>query len=358
MVLGMPLRVLMLGPGLAVRGGISSVERTVLAALPPGIAATHIATMVEGSKLRKLFTFLRAAALAWRHLRSRPDVVHIHFASRASSRRKMALARLALALGCKLVMHAHGGGYADYWAALTPRARRRVSQVLARAHAVVVLGERWRAFFVSIGVPRERIVVFTNPVALPRSVPVRMPRDEVVFVFLGVVREAKGVFDLVDALAALAPQARAKVKLVIAGNGEHEALRRRIARHGLEARVELREWLDAQQRDALLASADAFVLPSHREALPMALLEAMAWGLPAICTPVGSVPEIVRDGDNALLTPVRDIAALAGALERLSLDHELRARLGAAARRSVQGMAVESYVEKLRSLYEAVAWAR
>jgi glycosyltransferase involved in cell wall biosynthesis len=355
---GLDLRVLMLGPGLAVRGGVAAVERAILAALPRGIAATHIATMVEGSKPRKLATYLRALVQAWLRLRERPDVVHIHFASRASSVRKMMLARLALALGCKVIMHAHGGGYPDYWASLTPRARQRVAQVLRRAHAVIVLGERWRGFFASIGVPPERLVVFSNPVALPPAPPVRAPGARAVFVFLGLVSEAKGVFDLVEALASLPAGTRARMKLVIAGNGEHAALRRRVAHHRLENEVEILGWVDAPQRDALLASADAFVLPSHGEALPMALLEAMAWGLPAVCTPVGSVCEVARHEHNALLAPVGDVAALARALERLALDHELRARMGTAARRSVEGMAVESYIEKLRALYEAVAWAR
>lgn len=174
------LRVLMLGPGLTVRGGVSAVESAILAALPRNIAATHIATMVEGSKARKLLAYLRALALAWRHLRQRPDIVHIHFASRASTVRKMGLARLALARGCKLIMHAHGGGYMDYWASLSPPARRRVSRVLSRAHAVIVLGERWRGFFASIGVPEERLVVFSNPVALPAALPARTPRTPVV----------------------------------------------------------------------------------------------------------------------------------------------------------------------------------
>ena len=64
------LRVLMLGPGLEVQGGVSAVERMLLAALPPDIAATHIPTMVEGSKARKLAVFLQACL---RTTRQNPD---------------------------------------------------------------------------------------------------------------------------------------------------------------------------------------------------------------------------------------------------------------------------------------------
>jgi glycosyltransferase involved in cell wall biosynthesis len=346
----------MLGPGLGVQGGISAVERMMLAALPADVAATHISTMVEGSKARKLATFLHAVLRTWRA--ERPDIVHIHFASRASSIRKMSLARLALARGCKLIMHAHGGGYPEYWAALPERARWRVSRLLARADALIVLGERWREFFASVGVPRERIAVLPNPVSLPRSVPQRARRAQAVFAYLGLIAEGKGTFDLIEALARLTPQALARTRLVIAGNGEHGRLRQHILRHGLDAHVEVHGWLAARERDALLASADAFVLPSHREGLPMALLEAMAWGLAPVCTPVGAIPEHVQHERNGLLAGVRDIEALARAIERLALDDGLRARLGAAARQQVEPLALDRYVRRLCELYEAVTWAR
>jgi glycosyltransferase involved in cell wall biosynthesis len=90
----------------------------------------------------------------------------------------------------------------------------------------------------------------------------------------------------------------------------------------------------------------------------MALLEAMAWGLAPVCTPVGSIPEVVEHERDALVVPAGDIGALALALERLALDAGLRARLGAAARRRVEGMGLDRYMENLCALYEAVACAR
>jgi glycosyltransferase involved in cell wall biosynthesis len=346
------MNLLMLGPGLGVQGGISAVERMTLAALPRRISATHIATMEEGSKARKLVAYLRALARTF--AARRPDVVHIHFASRASSVRKMSLARLALARGCKVVMHAHGGAYSAYWKSLSPRARAANLAVLGRVHALIVLGEGWREFFVSIGVPRERIVVLPNPVALPAVLPLRGRAARVTFAYLGLIASSKGTFDLVESLALLHDATLEKMRVVIAGNGEHAELERCIARHSLQNTVEVRTWLDAAQRDALLASAEAFVLPSYHEGLPMALLEAMAWGLAPIVTPVGSVAELVDSEMNGLLTQPGDLSGLACAIERVALDAELRGRLGAAARRRVEPLAVDVYAQKLCALYEAV----
>ena len=351
------MKLLMLGPALEVRGGISAVERLVLEHLPRSIAATHIATMVEGSKVAKLAAYARAFALAWRRTAGRP-LVHIHFASRASSVRKMSLARLALARGCRVVMHAHGGGYQAYWESLPPRARAAVAQVLASADALIVLGERWRRFYAAVGVPRARIAVLPNPVSLPAAVPPRPRAARARFVYLGLISQGKGVFDLVEAAARLPAPARAALRVVIAGNGDNDALRERVARHRLDEVVEVRGWLGAPERDALLAGAEAFVLPSYREGLPMALLEAMAWGLAPVCTPVGAVPELVEHGSSALVVQPGDVPALASALERLALDAPLRARLGEAARARVQPLALERYMERLCGLYEEVSCRR
>ena len=139
-------------------------------------------------------------------------------------------------------MHAHGGAYRDYWKSLSPRARAANLAVLNRVHALIVLGEGWREFFVSIGVPRERIVVLPNPVALPAVVPLRGRAARVTFAYLGLIASNKGTFDLVEALALLPDATLDKMRVVIAGNGEHARARAAhraplAAQHGRGARL-------------------------------------------------------------------------------------------------------------------------
>lgn len=93
------------------------------------------------------------------------------------------------------------------------------------------------------------------------------------------------------------------------------------------------EWLGhAEDMPALYASVDIVVLPSYREGLPKSLIEAAACGLPLVSTDVPGCREVVTDGVDGLLVPVRDADALAEAIARLANDASLRQRLGAAAR--------------------------
>lgn len=349
------LHLLMLGPSLSVRGGVSAVENTLLKTLPPEIHVTHIATMVEGSKWRKLLTFAHAAIREYRNLRRRPDIVHIHFSTGASSIRKVLLGRLAVACGAKVIMHAHGGRYPAYWSRSSAAARAAILKLLRRVHCVIVLGESWREFFERIGVPAGKIVVLPNPVALPEALPTRLARPHVHLVYLGLIARHKGPFDLVEAVARVSPETLLRLRVVIAGNGETARLREVVEQLGIERVVEVREWIAPAERDRLLASADVLALPSYGEGLPMAVLEAMAWGLPVICTPVGSVPEYVRDQESGLLVQPGDIAQLAGAIERIVSDDAERARMGKRARMAVEPLGVDRYAQRIVALYYSLA---
>ena len=103
----------------------------------------------------------------------------------------------------------------------------------------------------------------------------------------------------------LAPRFPA-LRLVLAGSGDIGLWRREAQARGIGERVELPGWLDAAARDAQLARAAVFCLPSHAEGLPMSLLEAMASGCASVASAVGGIPEALKDGENGLLVPPRD----------------------------------------------------
>jgi glycosyltransferase involved in cell wall biosynthesis len=100
------------------------------------------------------------------------------------------------------------------------------------------------------------------------------------------------------------------------------------------------------------AAFDAFVLPSGNEGTPVTAIEALASGCPVVATRVGGVPDVVRDGEDGFLVELGDLEGLAGALNRLAADPELRRRLGEAGReRVLPRYAVERLIDDVDGLY-------
>ena len=138
---------------------------------------------------------------------------------------------------------------------------------------------------------------------------------------------------LIEVVAAYNAQTRTPVQLVIVGDGPDAA---RIAQLGRSRLGEHFEFLGhVADMAAFHASLDAFALFTRFEGMPLALLDAMACGLPCIATNVIGCRDLITDGQTGLLAPVDDVAGGVRALARLVEDDALRVRVGAAARNSV-----------------------
>jgi glycosyltransferase involved in cell wall biosynthesis len=140
------------------------------------------------------------------------------------------------------------------------------------------------------------------------------------------------------------------VYLILWGDGPERAALETLSRTlKIEERVRfVGYWPNAS---AWLGLLDVFVLPSLSEGSPNALLEALAAGRPVVATCVGGIPELARDGTEALLVPPRDAQALAEAILRVLQDQTLARRLAEAAQEAADGYSLDRYVASLRRLY-------
>jgi glycosyltransferase involved in cell wall biosynthesis len=215
---------------------------------------------------------------------------------------------------------------------------------------IVTTGEALRAqVMAEAGVPPERVVSIPTGIDLERFRPgdraaardaLGLPSGAPLIGIVATLRSWKGHEHLLRAAAAMTSR---PWTLLIVGDGPRRvALEALVAELGLAARVrfagnqpEVAPWLQA---------LDAFCLPSFaNEGVPQALMQAMACALPVVTTPVGSIPEIVADGDTGLIVPAQDPPALRAALERLLDDAGMRERLGGRAR----AFALERFDERL-----------
>ncbi len=169
--------------------------------------------------------------------------------------------------------------------------------------------------------------------------------------YSGRLRSRKAVAVLVAAM----PRVLARVpacRLLVVGDGEQRpALAAAVRAAGLANVVELAGLLPRETAMACLAGADVFCLPSTYEGLPLAILEAMAAGVPVVATAVAGNPEAVEDGVSGLLVPPESASALAAALVSLLVDPERRRRMGAAARaRAERSFGIATVVDQYLAL--------
>lgn len=344
----------MVGTDLTGMGGIRTVVQGYIdAGLFDRVDCAYVTTHRPGSHWKKVIAALTGwTGVAVRLCTLEAPLVHVHLSSRASFWRKAVVCALARLARRPYLLHVHGSEFADFYEECSPAARRIVRAVLAKAALVLALSEAWRTTLERIS-PRARIEVLMNAVPLPpldaRPAAADHPPS---VLFFGEIARHKGVFELARAFAQVADELPG-LRLVYAGTGRAVAETRELtARLGLGERAEFTGWLESGRKRAALSGATLFVLPSYVEGMPMALLEAMSWGLPVIATPVGGVPEIVTHEVDGLLVPPGDVAALAAAIARLMRDPLLRERLGRAARETVATrFSLETAVERLLGFY-------
>jgi glycosyltransferase involved in cell wall biosynthesis len=350
-------RIVMLGTSFETHGGISSVVNAYRAA---GLFARwpidYVQTHCDGSRFAKwscaIGAFFSMVFLALRHPHA---VLHVHAASRASFWRKSVLMSIARLARWPIVFHLHGGGFARFYADCRPWQQRLVRAFLDRAACIITVSERWQGWIRGV-TSNPRITTVPNPVALPAHVPVDRPGALVAFI--GKVDPAKGILDLIEAVNEVR-ETIPDVRLECAGDGDIEGAQRHVALRGIRADVQFLGWVSQHRREELLARASVFVLPSHAEGLPMALLEAMAAGCPVIASNVGGIPDAITDGVNGLLVPPGDRDALALALHRLLVDRDLACELGTAARDTVRRRyTTEQALARLDQIYSGLGVLR
>ncbi|MEH3147861.1 MAG: glycosyltransferase family 4 protein [Methylobacterium frigidaeris] len=292
------------------------------------------------------------AALA---ARWRPEVVHVNFATGGSLVRKWVLARIARALGARVVIHFHG--QFPLREGTAPDLSGRLFLALCRlASRVVALGPVSQARFASrAGVAPERICIVPNGIPdFAAGLPLPKPRgDEVRILLAGLVGDHKGVPVLIAALARLADDPG--WTCTVAGNGEVERCAGLAARAGLGGRVSFTGWINPERMHRLMREADLVVLPSLSENMPLSLIEGACAGAALVATDVGETRSILVHGVNGLLVR-RDPAALAEAVGSLIADRDRLGAMQVASRRIYEaGLGLDVMAERLRAVYEAAA---
>lgn len=351
------IRVLMVGSAPAVRGGMSSVVRQILAHEFEDVSIRYVPTHVSGSAVKRMLVFgLGLVKLLPMLAFTKVDVVHMHMSYKGSFFRKYWLHRLVKCFGKKDVIHLHGSEFKKFYETAKPSVQAKIRRLLGECDRMIVLGESW-AETVTHMEPKTRTVILRNAVAIPEKT-AAWNAERTELLYLGVLIPRKCVDDILHSFELLRKALPERnLHLTIVGTGAQEAeLKALCTNLGLDPWVDFAGWTDGAKKQALLEQAQCMVMASENEGLPVSILEALAWGIPVISTPVGSITEAVVDGRTGFTAPVHDPAALADAMGQTIRDRETWEALSAGARAlALEQFDEESFFRGLETLYRELS---
>lgn len=275
-----------------------------------------IETHRDGNMIRKLW-YLMTSIIKYMIFLPFYDIIHIHVATTQSARRKRIFFLLAKTMHKKTILHFHPSNEKFLFEEHNKKLYR---EMFSQADKVLVLSEQWRKWIREALGLNENIDVLYNPCP---TVQRREDIREKSILFAGTIIPRKGYETLLKGFAQIASR-HPDWRIMFAGNGEIENAERLAKELQIENQVEFLGWVSGEKKELAFQKASIYCLASDGEGFPMGVLDAWAYGIPCVVTPVGGIPDIIVNGINGLIFNVGDYRQLSCQLEKLVADRALR----------------------------------
>lgn len=347
----------MVGNDPSVKGGITSVINQIMSHdwKSDGVDMKFIPTYIETNNFKKILFFVRAFQRVKKEIKdNRPDVVHIHMSYKGSFTRKYLIHKLCKKNNIPDIIHLHGSEFKKWYDAVDEKKKNEIRTLLRETSEFVVLGEKWKKTIKEIE-PATNTVVVSNTVPIPEET--GKWNEPLKILFLGVLIKRKGVSDLLKATRLLKDDLGSKkFQVVIAGSGQEEDnLKNECKELEIEDVVNFVGWTDGEKKTQLLKECQMLVLPSYNEGLPMAILEAMSYGMPIVATNVGDIPSAVIDGVNGYLVEPASSIELSRYLFDLISNKVLYKKMSKISREiCIESYSEQNFFKKLINIYNSI----
>lgn len=318
-------KVLIVATSRKTRGGITSVVKAHESGEQWKKFHCHwVQTHRDGSPLVKIGYLLRGA-IDFTFRLPFYDVVHFHVSQPTTIKRKKPFLKLAKWFGKKIIIHFHAFNIEETF---DGKYSQEYLTFFNAADSVIVLSEWWKAQIKDrLSLKDEDIRILYNPCPSIDNEP--KGKKETTILYAGTINQRKGYSDLIKAFALIA-NSYPEWKVVFAGNGEIEEGKRLAKELGIANQIVFEGWVSGEKKDKLFRKSSIFCLPSYAEGFPMAVLDAWAYGLPVITTPVGGIPDVAIDKENMLLFEAGATKDLASCLSSMISDVSLRNKISKA----------------------------
>lgn len=243
------------------------------------------------------------------------SIVHIQGAAFASFERNMFFVYWGKKFHKKVIMHMHCAEFAPYYD--SSKHKKRILSTINSCDKFLVLSSQWKDYFEGIGVRKDILFILNNTITPPKfyNADVHKTGDMLRLLYLGIIGQRKGVYDLIKVIGDNAEYYRQHIVLHIGGNGESDRIKSLIEDYNVGDFVISEGFVKGEKKIEDLNWADVFILPSYNEGLPIAILEAMSYGMPIISTNVGGIPEVVKTDVNGKLIEPGDLVAIKNSID-------------------------------------------
>lgn len=297
--------ILMIGTSLSTKGGMTTVVERFLNHKWKNCNIYFLPTHIDKNVIIQLLYFsFSLLNLLYYYLFKEIDIVHVHFSEKGSFYRKKVIVQVSKIFKKKIIIHMHGAEFKEFYETSSVLIQNSIKKMLEDADVVIVLGKSWEEYVSNIS-NKINLHIFRNSVELPSITATRSENNIFNVLFLAVLIKRKGIYDLIYAAKEIVNKGYTNIRFIIAGSGEEEQnIKELIERLDLKEYFVFMGWISGSEKQNIISNCQAFVLPSYNEGLPVGILEAMSYGVPVITTNVGSITDVVRNGENGyIITP-------------------------------------------------------
>lgn len=339
-------QVLTIGPDIKAPGGIAAVINSYRPILKP---FHYRCTNSQRGTIAGMLPLLKVlVCLPFDRMRGR-KILHIHSASGKSFVRKSLIITIGKWLGFKIVLHCHGGNFPSFFQKM---GLRKAATLINKCDAIIALTPKWKEYFEST-FKHPLVIVVANYVQRFPNSPFNIDKDPLRLLFLGVINQEKGLFDLLKVVADNKQKWEGRLLLTICGIGpDIDKMKEYVQNENLTNLVEYRGYVSGQEKIDTICNCDVVVLPSYLEAQPVCILEGMSAGKGIISTNVGGIPDMVKNGENGQLIEPGNLHELAQAIDNYIQDRTLLQSHSKKAREVAKEYSLENTTTRLKAIYE------
>ncbi len=287
--------------------------------------------------LNLFFQIVQLVKFFIRIFRDRPAIIHVAVSSYLGFYKSALFILTGALFKKKIILHLHGGAFARFYSESHPLIQKYIRLVFKKSSQIITLADSWKKIVTQmLPIPPAKVIILHNCYgqefeqlpAVMEQLEARREADSVIkILYVGALNQKKGVLDLV-AICAEIKKEFGQFILYIAGGEKEAGLIDKIHRTARELKVadkiHLSGEISGQKKLDHFLKCHVFILPSYVENFPVAILEAMRAGMPVVATPVGAIPEMIRDEENGFLVQAGDIKQFATKITKLCRDKSLR----------------------------------